>query len=186
MFTKMDIVFYIYIYIYICVCVCVCVCVCALIYVCIWVCIYVYKYVYLCECTNIYICACLYIFIFICVGMCLFVWVYIYICVCVYLYIFICWFLYIYICIYIYQPLHTTRMQHKVNFYAVFNRFQYLGYHIKVKEPSLSYCLPIAGGKIVGFLTFMRVLALVKCKQLHSGFKLSLPCPFSLIVTITP
>ena len=46
--------------------------------------------------------------------------------------------LYIYIYIYIYiQPLHTSRMQHKI------------GCHAKVKKLSLSYYLLIAGGRII-------------------------------------
>ena len=35
----------------------------------------------------------------------------------------------------------------------------YTDCYTKVKEPSLSYYLPIAGGRIVGFLPFARILA---------------------------
>ena len=41
--------------------------------------------------------------------------------------------------------------------------FSLTGCHTKVKEPSLSYYLLIAGGRIVGILTFPRVL--VSCKM---------------------
>ena len=40
--------------------------------------------------------------------------------------------------------------------------FTWTGCHIKVKKPSLPYCLPIAGGKIVGCIPVRRVLVLYK------------------------
>ena len=45
------------------------------------------------------------------------------------------------------------------NFYAEFSFFL-AGGHAKVKKPSLSYYLLIAGGRIVGFICFLKVLAL--------------------------
>ena len=47
--------------------------------------------------------------------------------------------------LYIYQPLCTSRMQHKVNFLAGLNSefcLSKTGYHTLVKEPSLPYYLP--------------------------------------------
>ena len=50
----------------------------------------------------------------------------------------------------IYQPLRSGRIWHKVNFKV------FLG--PKAEKPSLSYDLPIAGGRIIGFIPFPRVL----------------------------
>ena len=57
----------------------------------------------------------------------------------------------------IYQPLRSGRIWHKVNFYAEFNRFEFRVFPsprlgeasclTKAWEPSLSYYLPIAGGR---------------------------------------
>ena len=44
-----------------------------------------------------------------------------------------------------------------------------MGCHIKVKEPSLLYYLVIAGGRIVGFITFTRVLC--EMHTVLSGFE---------------
>ena len=38
-----------------------------------------------------------------------------------------------------------------------------MGYHTDVNEPSLFYYLPIAGGEIVGFMPFLRIL--VPCEM---------------------
>ena len=60
----------------------------------------------------------------------------------------------------------TSRMRHNVNFIAEFNKFEIqfsfsqTGCHTKVKEPSLSVYLPIAEGRIVGFIHFPSVLPL--------------------------
>ena len=86
--------------------------------------------------------------------------------VCIYIYIYIHVHENIYIYIYIYVVLCTSRMPHKVNFKAKFNRFNsefyfsYTGCHTKVKQPTLFYYLPIAGARILGFKPFPRVLAL--------------------------
>ncbi len=50
-------------------------------------------------------------------------------------------------------------------FLSKFNRFQSFPFsksdcHTKVKEPSLFYYLSIAGGRIIGFIYFLRVLVL--------------------------
>ena len=63
----------------------------------------------------------------------------------------------------IYQPLRSGRIWHKVNFYAVFNRFEsefsfsLTSCLTNAEEPSLPYYLPIAGGRIIGFIPFPRV-----------------------------
>ena len=45
-------------------------------------------------------------------------------------------------------------------------------------SPSLSYYLPIAGGRIIGFIPFPSVLGLCeKCNQSRPGFELVSPCP---------
>ena len=54
----------------------------------------------------------------------------------------------------------------------------------KAEEPSLSYYLPIAGGRIIGFIPFPRVY--VKCNQFRPGFELVSPCPFPTTITTTP
>ena len=52
----------------------------------------------------------------------------------------------------------------------------------KAEEISLPYYLPIAGGRIIGFIPFPNV----KCNQSRSGFELVSPCPFPTTITITP
>ena len=54
-----------------------------------------------------------------------------------------------------------------------------------VKEPSLPYYLPIAGGR-VGFIPSLRVLALSEMQLPHPGFELGATSPFSMTLTITP
>ena len=71
----------------------------------------------------------------------------------------------------IYQPLCTGRMWHKVNFYVEFNRFEFRvflllnGCLTKEKEPSLPYYLPIAEGRITGFMPFPRLLVLCEIQS---------------------
>ena len=66
------------------------------------------------------------------------------------------------------------RMQHKVVFYAEFNRFEfrvffsYNGCNTKVKEPNLLNYLSIAGGRINEFLPYPRVLALCEMQTVSS------------------
>ena len=50
--------------------------------------------------------------------------------------------------------------------------------HTKVKELSLPYYIPIAGGRIVGFMPFPRVLAVCEMKKSHPGFEFLLLYPF--------
>ena len=65
----------------------------------------------------------------------------------------------------IYQPLHTNRMWHKVNFFYVeFNRFEFVFSSsrpvplLRLKNPVCPNILPITGERIVRFIPFMRVL----------------------------
>ena len=56
----------------------------------------------------------------------------------------------------------------------------------KAEEISLLYYLPIAGGRIIGFIPFTRVLVLCEIQSISSGFELVSPCPFPTTITITP
>ena len=56
----------------------------------------------------------------------------------------------------------------------------------KAEEPSLSYYLPIAGGRIIGFIPFPRVLVLCEMQSVSSRFELKSPCPIPMTITITP
>ena len=64
------------------------------------------------------------------------------------------------------QPVNMSRMQHKVILKCSLTGFEirvlFLGWlpYTKVKEPSLLDYLPIAGGKIIGFIPFLRSLVL--------------------------
>ena len=66
----------------------------------------------------------------------------------------------------IYQPLRSGRMWHKVNFKRSLTglnsefSFSKTSCLNKAEETSLSYYLPIAGGRIIGFIPFPRVLVL--------------------------
>ena len=62
--------------------------------------------------------------------------------------------------------------------------FPLTGYHTKVKAASLPYYLPIAGGKIMGFMPFPRLLVYVKCNQSRPGFELVSSIPFFTMITI--
>ena len=55
----------------------------------------------------------------------------------------------------------------------------------KAEEPSPSYYLPIAGGRIIGFIPFPRVLVLCEMKPVSSRYELVSPCPFPTTITIT-
>ena len=78
-------------------------------------------------------------------------------------------------CIYIYQPLRSGRIWHKVNFFkrsltglnSEFS-FSLTSCLTKAEEPSLSYYLPIAGGRIIGFIPFPRVLVLCEMQSVSS------------------
>ena len=72
------------------------------------------------------------------------------------------------------QPLRSGRIWHKVNFLVEFNRFEFRVFLLldqlptKAEEPSLSYYLPIAGGRIIGFIPFPRVLVLSEMQSISS------------------
>ena len=59
------------------------------------------------------------------------------------------------------QPIRSCRIWHKVNFEAEFNRFEFRVFSFSktscltmAEEPSLSYYLPLAGGRIFWIHTF--------------------------------
>ena len=56
----------------------------------------------------------------------------------------------------------------------------------KAKEISLPYYLPIAGGRIIGYIPFPRVLVLCEMQSSRLGFELVSPCPIPKRITITP
>ena len=63
------------------------------------------------------------------------------------------------------QPLRSGRIWHKVNFFkAEFNRFEFRVFFLL----SLPYYLPIAGGRIIGFIPFPRVLVLCEMQSVSS------------------
>ena len=73
------------------------------------------------------------------------------------------------------QHLRSGRIWRKVNFFkAGFNRFELRVFLLldccltKAEEPSLPYYLPIAGGRIIGFITFPRVLVLCEMQSVSS------------------
>ena len=76
----------------------------------------------------------------------------------------------------IYQPLRSGRIWHKVNFKAEFNRFDFRVFLLLDWLPSqgwrtsLPYYLPIAGGRIIGFIPFPRVLVL--CEMQSVSFRI--------------
>ena len=99
--------------------------------------------------------------------------------------------IYIYIYIYIYIQSHSRNqnviqshlLRSLIDFNSEFSFFL-TGYHIKFKEPSLSYYLPIFGARIIKLIPFPRVLLL--CEKPRPGFALSSPRPFPTTITITP
>ena len=74
----------------------------------------------------------------------------------------------------IYQPLRSGRIWHKVNFKRSLTglnpefSFSQTSCLTKAEEPSLSYYLPIAGGRIIGFIPFPRVLVLCEMQSVSS------------------
>ena len=80
-----------------------------------------------------------------------------------------------FIYVYIYLSLYMSRMQHKVNFkqslIGLNSKFSFskTGCHNKVEELCLLYYLPIAGGRIIKFIPFQRVLALCKMQIVSSS-----------------
>ena len=77
----------------------------------------------------------------------------------------------IYVCIYvrtyacIFQPLRSGTMNHKVNFYVAFNRFEF-----KATEPNIFIYSPIAVRGIIGFIPFPRVLVLFTNPSARAGY----------------
>ena len=63
-----------------------------------------------------------------------------------------------------------------------------INYHSNyfTNETSLPYYLPIAGGRIIGFIPFPRVLALCEMQTVWSRIELVSLCPFPLTTTIAP
>ena len=55
----------------------------------------------------------------------------------------------------------------------------------KAEEPNLSYYLPIAGGRIIGFLPFPKGISAM-WNAISPGFELVSPCPIPATITITP
>ena len=56
----------------------------------------------------------------------------------------------------------------------------------KAEEPSLPYYLPIAVGRIFGFIPFPRVLVLCEMKSARPGFELMSLYPHPAMIAITP
>ena len=73
---------------------------------------------------------------------------------------------------YIYQPLRSGRIWHKVNskwsLTGLNSEFSYTSCLTKAEEPSMPYYLPIAGGRIIGFIPFPRVLVLCEMQSVSS------------------
>ena len=90
------------------------------------------------------------------------------------------------------QPLRSGRIWHKVNFLKrsltglnsdfSFSKTSCL---TKAEEPSLSYYLPIAGGRIIGFIPFPKGISAM-WNVISPGFELVSPCPIPATITITP
>ena len=74
----------------------------------------------------------------------------------------------------IYQPLRSGRIWHKVIFKQRLTglnsefSFSLTSCLTKAEEPSLPYYLPIAGGRIIGFIPFSRVLVLCEMQSVSS------------------
>ena len=54
------------------------------------------------------------------------------------------------------------------------------------EEPSLLCYLPIAGGRILGFIPFPRVLVLCEMQSVSFRIWTRVPCPFPTMITVTP
>ena len=79
------------------------------------------------------------------------------------------------ICIYQWRSMRS--MWHKINFLSSFSglnsefSFSKTGCHIKVKEPSQPYYLPIPGRKLLNAYLSHRYSGYVKCKLSHPRFE---------------
>ena len=69
----------------------------------------------------------------------------------------------------IYQPLCTGKRWHKINFWEEFNSFEF-SFPSPTEKPSLPYYLPIAGGRIIEFIPFPKLLAL--CEMLSASSRI--------------
>ena len=83
-------------------------------------------------------------------------------------------------------------MRHKVifkqrlpGFISEFS-FSKTGWHAKVKWSRLPYYLPIAGGTIVGFIPFSRVLTLCEMQTVLFRIECGSPRPFPWTISIIP
>ena len=83
--------------------------------------------------------------------------------------------------------LAMDRMQHMVNFSMEYYWFWIQSFpsprSVTVLRLKSQICLIIAWRR-AGFLSFVRLLAQMKCKQLNLGFELKVPCPFLKMITI--
>ena len=70
----------------------------------------------------------------------------------------------------IYQPLRSGRIWHKRNLTGLNSEvsFSETSCLTKAEEPSLPYYLPIAGGRIIGFIPFPRVLVLCEMQSVSA------------------
>ena len=74
----------------------------------------------------------------------------------------------------IYQPLHSGRIWYKSIFkWSLTGLIQSFSFSLtscltKTEEPRLSYYLPIAGGRIIGFIPFPKVLVLCEMQLASS------------------
>ena len=75
-----------------------------------------------------------------------------------------------YLSYHIYQPLRSGRIWHKRSLTGLKSEFSFssTSYLTKAEEPSLPYYLPIAGGRIIGFIPFPRVLELCEMQSVSS------------------
>ena len=62
--------------------------------------------------------------------------------------------IFIFVCMYLLKSLTMNMIQHEVNVLNSEFSFSLLNCCTTVKEPSLLYYLPIAGGRIAGFMFF--------------------------------
>ena len=75
---------------------------------------------------------------------------------------------------YLPKPLRSGGMWHKVIFKRSLTglnsefSFSWTSFLTKAEEPRLSYYLPIAGGRIIGFIPFPRVLVLCEMQSVRS------------------
>ena len=88
------------------------------------------------------------------------------------------------------QPLYHKQDVIQGQFFsAEFNRFELIifllltGCHTKVKEPSMSYYLPIIGGIMDAYIPY-RYEPYAKCKWPHTGFELKSQSPFPTMITL--